>query len=218
MKLVAVGGHSRNIGKTSLMCSLIAGSAELGWTAVKISQYGHGVCSRNGKPCGCAVDNPEHPYSIEEESEEGERQDTRRMLAAGARRALWVRAPQGGLDQAIPELKRALGTDSYVMMESNTILDHLSPDFYVVALDFRIEDFKSSCRRHLERADAFAVVDGSTEPWEWFDCTLLSRKQRFGVSPPGYSNPDLTAAALAALRCPVSAERRPAEHARVTSR
>src|SRR6266568_4565110 len=40
MKVVVVGGHSRNIGKTSVMVSLIRGLESLAWTAVKITQYG----------------------------------------------------------------------------------------------------------------------------------------------------------------------------------
>lgn len=190
MKLVAVGGHTRNIGKTSLACGLIAAAPELEWTAVKIAQFGHGICSANGKPCGCAVDDPDHPFSIDEETEAGAHDDTRRMLAAGARRALWVRAPQGGLRQAMPSFREAVAGNPYVLVESNTLLDFCEPDFYAVVLDFRIADFKASCRRHLERADAFAVVqcapDVEPEPWEWFDRSLLDRKPTFRVAPPDY--------------------------------
>jgi len=43
VSLVVVGGHSRNVGKTSVVAGLIAALQELDWTAVKITQYGHGV-------------------------------------------------------------------------------------------------------------------------------------------------------------------------------
>ena len=52
--LVVVGGHSRNIGKTSVVAGLIRRLRDRKWTAVKITQYGHGVCSNEGKSCGCA--------------------------------------------------------------------------------------------------------------------------------------------------------------------
>ena len=46
--LVVVGGHSRNIGKTSVVAGLIRKLRDRKWTAVKITQYGHGVCSHHG--------------------------------------------------------------------------------------------------------------------------------------------------------------------------
>ena len=66
MKAVVIGGHTRNIGKTSLMSALIREFEPLGWTAVKITQYGHGICSLDGDPCGCAPE--EHPFALTEES------------------------------------------------------------------------------------------------------------------------------------------------------
>src|SRR5712692_1749586 len=67
MKLIVVGGHSRNIGKTSVMAGLIRGLPSLGWTAVKITQYGHGICSQDGKPCGCEP--KVHPFELTEETD-----------------------------------------------------------------------------------------------------------------------------------------------------
>ena len=46
MALVVVGGHSRNVGKTSVVAGLIAALPEFKWTAMKITQYGHNVCSQ----------------------------------------------------------------------------------------------------------------------------------------------------------------------------
>ena len=84
--LVVVGGHSRNIGKTSVVAGLIRRLRDRKWTAVKITQYGHGVCSNEGKSCECSTE-PEHPFAISEEYEPG-RTDSGRFLAAGAERSL----------------------------------------------------------------------------------------------------------------------------------
>ena len=46
--IVVIGGHSRSVGKTSVVAGLISALREYDWTAVKITQYGHGVCSANG--------------------------------------------------------------------------------------------------------------------------------------------------------------------------
>lgn len=68
--LVVVGGHSRNIGKTSVVSGLIRKLRSRKWTALKITQYGHGVCTSKGEPCGCETGtDPEHPFALSEEYE-----------------------------------------------------------------------------------------------------------------------------------------------------
>src|SRR5580698_2068550 len=51
MAIVVIGGHSRSVGKTSVVAGLIAALPAYHWTALKITQYGHGVCSLNGESC-----------------------------------------------------------------------------------------------------------------------------------------------------------------------
>ena len=46
MAVVVVGGHSRSVGKTSVVASLIARLPERNWTACKITQFGHGFGPR----------------------------------------------------------------------------------------------------------------------------------------------------------------------------
>src|SRR5437867_9746667 len=89
MATIVVGGHSRNIGKTSVAAGLIAAFVDRGWVAMKITQYGHGICSINGKSCHCAVD--EHSHVLLEETSMQGTSDSARFLAAGARRSLWLR-------------------------------------------------------------------------------------------------------------------------------
>lgn len=157
MNLVVVGGHTRNIGKTSVMAALIREFAPLGWTAVKITQYGHGVCSHDGHACGCAPE--EHPFAVTEERDSRGRSDTSRFLAAGARRSLWLRARQGQLAQALPLLTQRLARARWVVIESNSILEFIDPLLYIVVLDPSRGDFKASAERWLGRADALIPVE-----------------------------------------------------------
>src|SRR6266542_3177697 len=115
MNVVVIGGHTRNIGKTSVMAGLIRDLRSLAWTAVKITQYGHGICSRDGQPCECEP--REHPFVLSEEGSSGGRDDTSRFLAAGARRSLWLRVRQGQLGEAFPVLREGLSRDEWVMIE-----------------------------------------------------------------------------------------------------
>ena len=52
--LVVVGGHSRNIGKTSVTAGLIRKLRDRQWTALKITQYGNSICAKDAcGQCGC---------------------------------------------------------------------------------------------------------------------------------------------------------------------
>src|SRR6201987_3676995 len=117
MSLVVVGGHSRSVGKTSVVAGLIAALPEFDWTALKITQYGHGVCSANGEPCDCASD--DHSWAISEERDRSGESDTSRFLIAGASRVFWVRTEQGRLAEAIPSLRNRVENARNVIIESN---------------------------------------------------------------------------------------------------
>ncbi|MBI3485290.1 MAG: hypothetical protein HY012_09090, partial [Acidobacteria bacterium] len=97
MRTLVVGGHTRNIGKSALVVYIIRAFPEAGWTAVKITQHGHGVCAINGEDCDRAP--VDHGFALDEEQDRSNRTDTSRFLVAGAARSLWVRTRQGGLGE-----------------------------------------------------------------------------------------------------------------------
>src|SRR6185295_12970560 len=136
MSLVVVGGHSRNIGKTSVAAGLIAALPGYNWTAMKITQHGHGICSAVGEPCDCAVEY-DHPYTISEETAPGD-SDSARFLAAGARRSFWLRTAVGGLGHAIGAFREILDSSENTIVESNSILQFFRPDLYLAVVDFEV--------------------------------------------------------------------------------
>jgi hypothetical protein len=184
--LVVVGGHSRNIGKTSVVASLIRKLRYRKWTAVKITQYGHGVCSHVGEACGCETE-LDHPFAISEEYEPSTT-DSGRFLASGAERSFWLRTPMGGLIEAKATLRKILDQSENVIIESNSVLELVEPDLFLVVLDFSCEDFKPSSLRFLGRADAFLIVDrGINGPlWEDVARGVWDQKPQFLVKPPSY--------------------------------
>jgi hypothetical protein len=194
--LVVVGGHTRNIGKTSVVAGLIAALPELHWTALKVTQYGQGVCSTDADPCACAAADPEHPFVISEETDPASGTDSSRFLAAGARRSYWVRTAAGQLGHAVPELRSIFKTSEHAIAESNSLLQFFKPDLYLVVTDFAAEDFKQTSRNYLDRADALIVIDsGVSQPqWSGVARRLWESKPRFYVRPPQWAT-----AAMAAL-------------------
>lgn len=156
MKMVMVGGHTRNIGKTSVIEGIIRAMPEVNWTAVKITQFGHGVCSVNGEACDCAV--TEHQFSISEERKKDSGTDTARFFDAGARRALWVRTRQGELFTALASLRKEIASDEFVIVESNSLRRFMRPTLYLQVLDPFNTDFKPSARQFFDLADAYLQV------------------------------------------------------------
>ena len=223
-RLIVVGGHTRSIGKTQLVCDLIAALPKAHWLAGKITQYGHGVCAQNGENCDCAPS--EHAVALDWELA-GQPltkadSDSARFLLAGAERAFWLRTKQGFLAEGMPLLRSALANAGNtggitkgsgvkpllhaefpadpaeagrnVIIESNSLLQFVTPSLYVTVFDAAREDFKQSARLMLDRADVFIFRRGPEEsgvahpPWLQLPAQLLREKpsllQREGESVP----------------------------------
>ena len=190
MAVVVVGGHSRNVGKTSVVANLIARLPEMRWTAFKITQYGHGFCTADGAPCDCQTD--DHTIAISEERNTSSGTDSARFLAAGAVRSLWVRTRQGMLAEAMPRIRKELATAENAILESNSVMQFMRPDLYLTVLDPGTADFKDSARLFLDRADAVLVRAAELEPrWTGVSAKLFERKPRFLIGPPEYMSDEV---------------------------
>ncbi|HEX3436294.1 MAG TPA: hypothetical protein VHT24_05960 [Pseudacidobacterium sp.] len=192
MAVIVVGGHSRSVGKTSVMASLIAHLPQYHWTAFKITQYGHGFCTANGEPCDCQTD--DHTLAVSEERSRTNDTDTARFLAAGAARSVWVRTRQGMLAEAMPRIRKELALAENAILESNSILQFIRPDLYLTVLDAGTADFKDSARLFLDRADAILLRANSHDlvpHWQNISLKLIEDKPKFSVAPPDYMTQDI---------------------------
>ena len=190
MALVVVGGHSRSVGKTSVVGGLVCAMRDFHWTAVKITQYGHGICSANGEACECA--NTDHSWAISEERDRSGESDTSRFLLAGAERVFWVRTEQGRLAEAMPTLRQRLEGAGNVIIESNRVLKFLRPDLYLTILDPATADFKASAREFLDRADAVVLHDRvGTPAWQSVSLKPIANRPVFRITPPDYVTPEI---------------------------
>ncbi|MCU1312219.1 MAG: hypothetical protein JWO20_3344 [Candidatus Angelobacter sp.] len=189
MAVIVVGGHSRDVGKTSMVAGLIAGLREHQWTAAKITQFGHGVCSVSAEPCECALNESEHSWSIDDELDRSGGSDTSRFLVAGAVRSIWVRTKIGMLAEAMPAFRKEIAGAQNLIIESNSVMKFLRPDLYLTVLDFTTSDFKSSALEFLDRADAVLLhssPEGARPQWDKVSLKLIERKPVFRFQPPDY--------------------------------
>ncbi|HEV8525370.1 MAG TPA: hypothetical protein VGQ71_12795 [Terriglobales bacterium] len=178
MAVVVVGGQARKIGKTSLICGLIAALPERQWTAIKITDHAHGLTSGR-------------EFAITEERDPSAASDTARFLQAGASRALLVSSRQGHLTAALSELRRALAAAGNVILESNSVMRFLRPDVYLLVVDDRVADVKESARDFLELATAVVMVRGDSAKGEAFSPPWLAGKEVFGARPSKRVTPEL---------------------------
>ena len=173
-RVIVIGGHTRSIGKTQLVCDVISAFPHIKWLAGKITQYGHGVCAQNGDNCDCAP--TDHVCAINWETQMDSGTDSARFLAAGASRSFWLRTKQGFLAEGLPLLRSALHETREqaqrepppLIVESNSLLQFLKPSLYLAVLDPAKEDFKDSARAALDRADAL-VLRGTQESFQAAD-------------------------------------------------
>jgi hypothetical protein len=156
MAIIVVGGSNRGVGKTTLVCGLIAALPEYRWNAVKITTHDHPQTTVS--PDGSKADeglatarDPRAPFfrqiferrsaelaprpapapessPIWEETTPGEETDTGRYLAAGAMRALLVSAPDGELSGSLNQLWPRFGRGTNLIFESNSVVHHVRAD------------------------------------------------------------------------------------------
>jgi hypothetical protein len=179
MAVVVIGGQASGVGKTGVVCALIAGMGERRWTAIKISQLEPGE-GEDGEEVGLAT--------VHEELEAGNGTDSARYLAAGAERSFWVRTKRGELAAAMPRVRALIAGSGNAIVESNSVLEFLQPDFYAVVVDPGIGDFKASSLRYLDRADALLVPKGGLRGGGWASVPegLIARTRQFEIGAPEF--------------------------------
>jgi hypothetical protein len=179
MTSIVVGGHSRNVGKTSVTAALIRAFKEYPWTAIKISSHQHLDIHIHPH------EKREHDCSIYEELDREGSSDTSRFLAAGASRALWMQLKGDSLDDSLKDLQPILQSSPFIIIESNRILRFVQPDLCIMVLRYDVEDFKQSARRALRQAHAIVAVnpDFSPPPWEGVS-EILARIPQFSTPDP----------------------------------
>lgn len=170
--LVVVGGHSRRVGKSSVMEAILREIPELAWHACKISRHRHGA------PGGAAS----------AASTAGVQTD--RFLRAGAASASLLRLADEALAEGLGPMRRLLENGRNVLAESNRIVRHADPDVVIFAIDPANPDWKKSSWECLARADAVVLARQAPPP-----AALLRRSRGlpafcfrdWSETPPGFA-------------------------------
>ena len=97
----------------------------------------------------------------------------------------------------MPRLRKLIAESRNAIVESNSILRFVKPDFCAMVLDGSVADFKATSLRYLDRADVLVPTSEAPLAWPNVPPSLLRDKAKFPAPAPAYKNADL----IAALQC-----------------
>ncbi len=151
--IVAVGGLTSEVGKTTLLCELLR--AFPGWEAIKTTRGHYRSCGKDPHTC-CVSDllEPEPVIRSGRELTYSPGKDTGRYWDAGAVNVHWVIATDG---QVAAGIRNAVGRvkANGVFIEGNSFTEYIDTDFFLMVArpdDLRI---KTTARSALRRVSAF---------------------------------------------------------------
>ena len=154
-RIIAVGGFTSNVGKTTLMCELLR--AFPGWEAIKTTRGHYRSCGKDPKAC-CVS----HLLSDEPVVRSGREQtyapgkDTGRYWDAGAANVHWLIASE---EQIEPGINLALNQvkSEGVFIEGNSFTEFVEADALIMTLRESDNRLKRSAKRALLKASALYV-------------------------------------------------------------
>jgi len=101
------------------------------------------------------------PFYITEEKDAQSNTDTGQMLAAGAKRVLWLLALKSHLEKGVEALLDILGEGTVSVCESNRARTVMAPDVFIMIKGAKEKSWKPSATEVVEYADRIVLSDGS---------------------------------------------------------
>lgn len=158
MKIVTVSGTCSEVGKTGLVCELLARLP--GWAAIKVTRGHYRSCGRDPDTCCVSPLLGDEPRVFGERADTAvEGKDTGRYWAAGAADVRWVVVSRGQEDEGVSRALAELRGHPGVVIEGNRVVEGLEPDLALMVARQGQREVKSSARRIVDRVDALYVPE-----------------------------------------------------------
>lgn len=155
--VIGIGGYTSNVGKTTLMCELLA--AFPGWEAIKTTRGHYRSCGKD--PHACCVS---HLLAAEPVVRSGREatyalgKDTGRYWDAGASNVHWLIATDDQIEPGIRQTLELVKSEG-VFVEGNSFAHFVDVDFFVMVRRAEETKIKKSARQALDHADVIYVSD-----------------------------------------------------------
>ncbi len=180
--MLLIGAADRNAGKTVFACEVLRRFRDVPVLGAKVTavQERDGKCPRGGQGCGVCSSLTEN-FCLTEEMETAGSKDTQRLLASGARRVFWLRVLKQHLETGAQALLDALGPDTLVICESNSLRHTVKPGIFIMLNPSESKTFKASAQGVRHYADALVDTDGARFEFDFDRITLKNRQ--WGLDP-----------------------------------
>ena len=164
MRILAIGGMSSGVGKTTLICRILPGLP--GWGVLKTSV-------RSGKKAG--GDLPPDHYEIVTAAQDLQvpGKDTGRYHQAGAAGLSWLRTGPDGLAEGVARAMERFSGYPGVVVEGNSHTFHQEPDRLVLVARGSLSEIKPTAARLLPRADLVVLNQATGEDRGGLTCQAL---------------------------------------------
>lgn len=155
--VIGIGGYTSNVGKTTLVCELLA--AFPGWEAIKTTRGHYRSCGKD--PHACCVS---HLLAAEPVVRSGREatyalgKDTGRYWDAGAANVHWLIATDDQVEAGIKQSLARVQSEG-VFVEGNSFAQFVDVDFFVMVRRADETKIKKSARQVLDEADEIYVSD-----------------------------------------------------------
>ena len=162
-KILLIGGATRNLGKTSFSCAVIKNlSNEHHLIGLKIKTLYRGDDFFHGNDHNPLKGN----YKIIEEFERNGKEDTMRMLNAGAKQVFRIKARSGHLSEAFNDFYKQVPGNSFILCESNSLRKVVEPSVFLMIKHKDLTDIKPSAKELEHLADKIIFTDGKKHDFD----------------------------------------------------
>ena len=162
--VIGVGGYSSNVGKTTLMCELLA--AFPGWEAIKTTRGHYRSCGKD--PHACCVSHllGEEPLvrSGREQTYEAGK-DTGRYWDAGASNVHWLIATDAQVEKGIQQALARVKSPG-VFVEGNSFSQFVETDYFVMVRQAGSNQIKRSARQAISKTTAIYLSEVNGEEYK----------------------------------------------------
>jgi molybdopterin-guanine dinucleotide biosynthesis protein len=188
--IIAVGGFTSEVGKTTLLCDLL--HAFPGWEAIKTTRGHYRSCGKDANACCVShllQDEPVIRSGRELTYAPGK--DTGRYWDAGAANVHWVIATDTQVEDGITEAINRVESAG-VFVEGNSFTEYLDPDFFIMVTRPDDLKIKATARKALSRVSAFYLSGrGEAEDRARLDAFLPKADAGFNHNTPVLTSMEL---------------------------
>lgn len=181
--IIAIGGFTSEVGKTTLLCDLLR--AFPGWEAIKTTRGHYRSCGKDAHACCVSHLLTEEPVVRSGRDATYELgKDTGRYWEAGAVNVHWLIATDEQIEKGIKQALARVETAG-VFVEGNSFSNFVDADYFVMVKRSDNEKIKKSAKQVLSKASAI-YLSGE-------DSTTAAKAATLSVEVPVYTPSELPA-------------------------